>query len=76
MTPQLRDVRRRAGALMESQRGKLIYQLFLLENARKTLERELINVTKKVFYSHLRVEITPSCQVASFTSSRLSFKMM
>lgn len=48
MTPQLRDVHHRAGASIESQRVTLIYQLFLLENARKTLERELINFTKKV----------------------------
>lgn len=68
MTQQLREVHHRAGALMDSQRVKLIYQLFLLENARKTLERQLINFTKKVFYSQLRVEITPSCTVASFTS--------
>ncbi|TWW55099.1 RING finger protein 17 [Takifugu flavidus] len=47
MTPQLRDFHHRTGALIESQRVKLIYQLFLLENARKTLERELINFTKK-----------------------------
>lgn len=57
MTPQLRDVQHRAGALIESQRVRLVCQLFLLENARKTLERELINFTKKVFYNQLRVEI-------------------
>lgn len=68
MTPQLRDVHHRPEGLIESQRVKLIYQLFLLENARKMLERELINFTKKVFYSQLRVEITLSCQVASCTS--------
>lgn len=61
MTPQLRGVRHRTGALIESQRVTLFYQLFLLENARKTLKRELINFTKKVIYSQLRVEITPSC---------------
>ncbi|XP_056899246.1 uncharacterized protein LOC130531315 isoform X2 [Takifugu flavidus] len=49
MTPQLRDFHHRTGALIESQRVKLIYQLFLLENARKTLERELINFTKKAY---------------------------
>lgn len=34
---------------MNAQSARLIHTLFLLENGRKRLERELLNFTKKVF---------------------------
>lgn len=58
MAPQLRVGPHRPGPSIDTPRAKLIYTLFLLENARKTLERELLNFTKKVF------KIDPSLTLA------------
>lgn len=73
MTTQLRDIRHPAGASMNSQRAKLIYQLFLLENARNTLERELIDFAKTVFKIQLQssqnaLKLYTSVNLASLTS--------
>lgn len=59
MAPQLRVGHHRPGPSMNTQRAKLIYTLFLLENARNTLERELLNFTKKVF--KINLSLTLAC---------------
>lgn len=57
MAPQLGLRCHRPGP-SNTQRARLIYTLFLLENARNALETELLNFTKKVF------KIDPTLTVA------------
>ncbi|XP_035524699.1 uncharacterized protein LOC118333247 [Morone saxatilis] len=49
MTPQQQVVHRQPHPSITAQKVQLIYKLFLLENARNTLEQELLNFTKKAY---------------------------